>query len=58
MRFFDNQEQANEAACRAAAAQHGVLKRAEMCDDMELACPTCPWKATAPAEVQIGGSTR
>ena len=33
-----------ETACATAAAQHGVLDKAEQCDDGDLGCPTCPWR--------------
>lgn len=48
-RLFRDQDDAAEGACHEAAMKHGVADRADSCDDMELACPTCPWRKNSGA---------
>lgn len=44
LRHFESEESQAEAACAKAAEAHGVLDRAQDCEDGALSCPSCPWK--------------
>lgn len=43
-RFTEGEIDGAETACASAASEHGVLDRAEQCDDGNLLCPACPWR--------------
>jgi hypothetical protein len=44
-RHFDSEEAANEAACYETAAKYGVKQaQAELCDDSDIGCLSCPFR--------------